>query len=69
VPAGEDFIGSGDDRPGLLGRQSAQASARMSSAGIFSVEMSKWCSDLSVCAPQRRSAATAMSPNVSFSMR
>src|SRR5690348_12305224 len=31
--------------------------------------MSKWCSDRSVCAPQRRSAATAMSPKVSFSMR
>ena len=46
-----------------------QASARISSAGIFSVEMSKWCSELSVCAPHRRSAATAMSPKVSFSMR
>ena len=46
-----------------------QASARISSAGIFSVEMSKWCSERSVCAPHRRSAATAMSPKVSFSMR
>ena len=34
-----------------------------------SVEMSKCCSERCVCAPQRRSAGTAMSPKVSRSMR
>jgi hypothetical protein len=81
VPAREHLVGGGDDRLRLLGGERAesrlttaalrltQASARTRSAGIFSVEMSKWCSERSVCAPHRRSAATAMSPNVSFSMR
>ena len=45
------------------------ASARISSGGMRSPEMSKWCRERWVCAPHRRSAGTSMSPKVSFSMR
>ncbi len=44
-------------------------SARISSAGWRSPEMSKFCSERCVCAPHRRSAGTSMGPKVSRSVR
>ena len=82
VLAGEHLVGGGDDRVGLLRVERAEvavdrraalrltsASARISSRGMRSLEMSKCCSERCVCAPHRRSAGTSMWPKVSFSMR
>src|SRR6185295_13689351 len=43
--------------------------ARISAAGIFSVEMRKCSSERCVCAPHNRSAGTSIGPNVSRSVR
>ena len=45
------------------------AIARISGCGMRSSPMRKFCSERCVCAPQYRSAATSIGPNVSVSVR